>query len=116
MINALKVNLVIVHNPNSLEVNCTRIQVPSLSTGSVPQRSCHPQFKYSVFYLPSSKVKVFRGFPCQTPDSPSKKKCDSNFESPFIMSSVEDDHLGKLDELGDHSLKEPLETNLNDLF
>ena len=32
------------------------------------------------------------------------------------MSIVENDHLGKLNELKDYSLKDPLETNLNDLF
>ena len=47
---------------------------------------------------------------------PSKKKRDSDFDSPFSVSSVEDDHLGKLNELEDLSLKDPLETDLNDLF
>ena len=60
-------------------------------------------------------MKIFRGSPFQTLDPP-KKKCGLDFDSPFSVSSVEDDHLGKLNELKDHSLKDPLETNLNDLF
>ena len=69
-----------------------------------------------MFSLPSSKVKFFRDSPCQTPGPPSNKKRDSDLYPPFSVSNKEDDHLGKLNELKDHSLKNPLETNLNDLF
>ena len=57
-----------------------------------------------------------RGSPCQTPGPPFIKNCDSDFDSSFSVSSVEDDCLWKLHELEDHSLKDPSETDLNGLF
>ena len=113
--SSLRIGLILNRNPYSLVVNCTRILASSLSIGSAPQRSSFPHFKYSIFSLPSSKVKFFRGSPCQTSGLPSLRKCDSDFDSSFSVSSVEDDHLGKLNELEDLSLKDPLGIDLNRL-
>ena len=103
-------------NHDFLEVNCTQAQVPSLLIRSDPQSSFHPHFKYFVFSLPSPKLKFFRGSSCQTPGPPSKKKCGLDFDSPFSVSNEEVDRLRKSNGLEDHSLKDPLESDLNDLF
>ena len=86
------------------------------STRSDPQRSCQPHFKYSVFSLTFLESKSFERLPFQTLGPPYKNNCDSYFDSSCSVNNVEDDHLGKLNELEDHSLNDPLEIDLNDLF
>lgn len=63
-----KVKLISEQNPGVLEVNCAKNQAPTQANRSDSQPPSHQLFEHSLISLPNSKVKFFRGTPCQTSD------------------------------------------------
>ena len=70
----------------------------------------------TLYFLYLTQRLNFLETPSQTPFSLSRKKCVLVFESPFSVSSEEDDHLLKTSEKEDRLLKDPLDSDLNVLF
>ena len=103
-------------NPDLLEENCAQVQVLSQGTKSDSQKSHSPQLKYSVFSLPNSKVKFLRGTRWHTLVIPSKKKWETNFDSPFSVSSEKYEPFEKTEVMEEKLQMEPLETDLNTIF
>ena len=85
------------------------------SNKSIPQRLIHPHFKYTVFFLPNSKVN-FVEILLPKLYSLHQERRVSNFDSPFSVSREETEHMPKTAEKDDQSIKDPLESDLNTLF